>query len=77
MQLDKVFGACDHRCLPWLDILIPHDMAGVAVEVTVMLPMLDDGFRVKEDELTGDRGAVAGELFQESAKWLEKGMFFP
>lgn len=47
------------------------------MEVTVMLPMLDDGFGVKVDELTGDKGAVPGELPQESAKWLEKGMFFP
>lgn len=51
----KVFGACGHCCLPWLDILIPHDTAGVAVEVTVMLPMSEDGFRVKENELTGDK----------------------
>lgn len=35
--------------------LISHDMAGAAVEVTVMLPVLGDGFRVKEDELTRDK----------------------
>lgn len=52
-------------------------MAGAAVKVTVMLTVLGDGFRVKEDELTGDKGAVVGESSQESAKWLEKGMFFP
>lgn len=77
VQSSKVFGACGHHCLARLDFLIPHDMAGPALEVTVMLPMLDDGFGVKEDELTGDKGAVPGELSQESAKWLEKGMFFP
>lgn len=52
-------------------------MAGVAVEVTVMLPVLDDGFRGKEDEFRGDEGAIAGETSRESAKWLEKGLFFP
>lgn len=41
----------------------------------MILPVLDDGFRVKEDELAGDKGDAAGDSSQESAKWLEKGCF--
>lgn len=52
-------AVCGHHCLPWLDILILHEVVGAAVEITVVLPVLDDGFRIKKGEFMGDKGAVA------------------
>lgn len=47
-------------------------MAGAAGEVTVVLSVLDDAFRVREHELMGNKGAVALESSQDRAIWVER-----
>lgn len=76
MQSGKVFGASRHHGLLWLDVLIPHDEAGVAVEVAVMLPVLDDGFRVKVDSFRGEKRSYCWRIILGKGKMAGKGIVF-